>query len=260
MKFVTSQKDIIENVAYLQGALSQGNLYAKRLIANGRCFYVVKVGTSYEFYPSRFIGYFEMTIEKHKQYKNSLDGTETNPALIKIIKPQPSIDLDIDKIDSLYKDFCRNVLQVEPSKHKRTFWISDSIPEISSVSFERTEEIITTHYEGEKVEFSVLKGKRVPQAVKQAKTLFKDKHEGRVFCECCEFDFEKTYGAHGRDFIEAHHINPIGKRVDAEETKAKDFVMLCSNCHRMIHAKKDMLTVDALRDIIKKQRRLLSKK
>lgn len=56
-------------------------------------------------------------------------------------------------------------------------------------------------------------------------------------CRCCGFDFEKTYGELGSQYIEAHHVSPVSNHF--EEDRAldleKDFVVLCANCHRMIH-------------------------
>lgn len=56
-------------------------------------------------------------------------------------------------------------------------------------------------------------------------------------CKACGFDFEHTYGGIGREFIEAHHLTPLwelkGQRLTLDPKK--DFVVLCSNCHRMIH-------------------------
>jgi len=56
-------------------------------------------------------------------------------------------------------------------------------------------------------------------------------------CKACGFDFEATYGAIGKDFIEAHHLTPIAQfkgQVVALDPRA-DFTVLCANCHRMIH-------------------------
>lgn len=50
-------------------------------------------------------------------------------------------------------------------------------------------------------------------------------------------DFEEKYGDVGKNYIEAHHLKPLaslkGKKVAMDP--AKDFPVLCSNCHRMIH-------------------------
>jgi len=56
-------------------------------------------------------------------------------------------------------------------------------------------------------------------------------------CKLCSFNYEKVYGEIGRGFIEAHHLTPIselkGKKLLLDP--AKDFTVLCANCHRMIH-------------------------
>jgi len=56
-------------------------------------------------------------------------------------------------------------------------------------------------------------------------------------CRACGFNFEQAYGTIGKDFIEAHHLTPISElRGDSVQLDAKrDFSVLCSNCHRMIH-------------------------
>lgn len=80
----------------------------------------------------------------------------------------------------------------------------------------------------------------------------------RILCAVCDFDFESVYGEHGVGFIEIHHTKPIfsyeGDDTQKKlKTALKDVVPLCSNCHRMIHRKRDrMLTVDELREIIAK--------
>lgn len=74
------------------------------------------------------------------------------------------------------------------------------------------------------------------------------KRKGYV-CECCGFDFEKVYGDIGKNYIEAHHKQPIhqlkGKviKLDAE----KDFIVLCSNCHKMIHRLDDPSDLEKLK-------------
>lgn len=75
---------------------------------------------------------------------------------------------------------------------------------------------------------------------------------GRLYCEVCGFDFEKVYGELGNNFIEAHHIKPVSQMSDNEKTSIEDIVMVCSNCHSMIHRKKPWLTFENIKDIIKK--------
>ncbi|MEA2118122.1 HNH endonuclease [Halovibrio sp. HP20-50] len=58
------------------------------------------------------------------------------------------------------------------------------------------------------------------------------------------------YGTHGEGFIECHHIQPL-YTLDAEsKTKISDLALLCSNCHRMVHAKRPWLSVDQLQELL----------
>lgn len=62
-------------------------------------------------------------------------------------------------------------------------------------------------------------------------------------CNICGFDFEKVYGELGKDYIEVHHITPLGKLSTAEGYEGtdpqKDLIPICSNCHSMIHRRKE---------------------
>lgn len=89
---------------------------------------------------------------------------------------------------------------------------------------------------------------------------FKKKNENRLFCVVCGFDFSSTYGEYGKDYIEIHHTEPIhlsdmrGTKTTVSEALNK-VVLLCSNCHSMIHRKKGrMLSVKNLKQIVKKTR------
>ena len=70
--------------------------------------------------------------------------------------------------------------------------------------------------------------------------------KGYLSCEICSFKFETLYGDRGKDFIECHHIIPLSELEPATLTKLEDLALLCSNCHRMIHKKKDT-SLDDLR-------------
>ena len=60
-------------------------------------------------------------------------------------------------------------------------------------------------------------------------------------CQVCDFDFELTYGKWGKEFAEVHHIKPLSELngVKYETDPRTDLAVLCSNCHRMIHRKKN---------------------
>jgi HNH endonuclease len=68
-------------------------------------------------------------------------------------------------------------------------------------------------------------------------------------CRACGFDFGHVYGERGAGFIEVHHLRPVSnlkkkRKIDPK----KDMTVLCSNCHRMIHRRKDnVLSVEDLK-------------
>ena len=98
---------------------------------------------------------------------------------------------------------------------------------------------------------SHLQRERNVKLIELSKKKFIEKH-GRLYCEVCGFDFEATYGELGNNFIEAHHIKPVSQMTENEKTSIDDIVMVCSNCHSMIHRKKPWLTIDKLKTIIGK--------
>lgn len=78
-----------------------------------------------------------------------------------------------------------------------------------------------------------------------------------VKCAVCGFDFEKTYGEIGRDFIEVHHKKPLSSYIEEIEIDPQnDLVCLCSNCHSMIHRKQNkILTVEELREFYQQKQK-----
>lgn len=71
-------------------------------------------------------------------------------------------------------------------------------------------------------------------------------------CKACAMNFREMYGEIGEDFIEAHHLTPLSK-IEKEKVLLdvrKDFIVLCSNCHSMIHRLKDPSNIDLLIQII----------
>lgn len=83
-------------------------------------------------------------------------------------------------------------------------------------------------------------------ARKRARVL---RETGRLACEVCSFDFKAFYGEHGQGFAEVHHTRPLGTRAEAEPTTLEELVILCSNCHRMIH-RRGLIGVQELRAIV----------
>lgn len=79
---------------------------------------------------------------------------------------------------------------------------------------------------------------------------------GNIACETCGFDFEVVYGTLGENFIHVHHVVPLYFSGVVEST-LDDLILLCANCHQMIHrSRPDWLTPGALRSLINEQRAL----
>lgn len=69
-------------------------------------------------------------------------------------------------------------------------------------------------------------------------------------CLGCGMNFKTKYGKWGEGFIHVHHKKPVstGKQ---KVSAARDLVVVCPNCHWMIHrVKKQVLTIDELRNLI----------
>ncbi len=117
----------------------------------------------------------------------------------------------------------------------------------------------------EQIEFqptglSVLEGKiyyrihrtreRDSNIVKKAKAEFLKKH-GCYFCEICKLKLEEKYGDLASGFIEAHHIKPVNKMKLGDKTSVDDLMMLCPNCHRILHRGDPEVNLEKMKNLFK---------
>jgi len=72
-----------------------------------------------------------------------------------------------------------------------------------------------------------------------------------TICEACGTSFADKYGELGEGYIEAHHLRPISTldRGKVELDPERDFAVLCSNCHRMIHRSEFVHDIRLFREI-----------
>jgi 5-methylcytosine-specific restriction protein A len=68
-------------------------------------------------------------------------------------------------------------------------------------------------------------------------------------CMACGFNFGRVFGKWGEGYAEFHHLVALGKSLEPRETDpASDLAILCANCHRMAHRRRDLvLDLDELR-------------
>lgn len=73
---------------------------------------------------------------------------------------------------------------------------------------------------------------------------------GKLYCDCCNFEFTNFYGNHfGTSCIEIHHIKPLFMYEDDDmvhtiEQCLPNLIPVCPNCHRVIH--KNYIGIDSL--------------
>lgn len=91
---------------------------------------------------------------------------------------------------------------------------------------------------------------RNPKLVKQVKNNVLKKY-GKLFCFACYFDFAEKYGEAGKGLIDVHHTKPIHTLGEHSKTKIEDLVLLCPNCHRVVHAKRPWLSLDELISLVR---------
>lgn len=73
---------------------------------------------------------------------------------------------------------------------------------------------------------------------------------GKLYCDCCNFEFDDFYGKHyGDSCIEIHHLKPLFMYEDEDmvrtiEQSLKNLIPVCPNCHRVIH--RNHISIDGI--------------
>ncbi|MEA3234097.1 HNH endonuclease [Pseudomonas mosselii] len=70
---------------------------------------------------------------------------------------------------------------------------------------------------------------------------------GKLECEVCGFNFLSQYGEVGEGLIDVHHVKPVHTLRPGERTHLNDLVLLCANCHRVVHSSRRWLDLEQLR-------------
>jgi 5-methylcytosine-specific restriction protein A len=118
-------------------------------------------------------------------------------------------------------------------------------PSSNHVIYNEMEEDMYEANEGKLVTRVHFARERDPKVVKLKKESVL-KQNGKLCCEACGFDFQKVYGDRGKDFIECHHENPLALTLGVSKTTINDLILLCSNCHRIVHRNKPWLKFEQL--------------
>jgi predicted restriction endonuclease len=116
------------------------------------------------------------------------------------------------------------------------------------------EDFATEYPEGRQLYVRHRKLERNAKVAKAAKNK-RLKQTGDLRCDVCGFSFKKRYGPLGAGFIEAHHTVPISQFKGQKITRVEDIALVCSNCHRMLHKGNPLLSIAALRKLLKSSRK-----
>lgn len=123
----------------------------------------------------------------------------------------------------------------------------------NSIEFEKSESItpnISCYVEGGRKVYYTSKYERKSKCRQQAIRIHGCK------CVLCGFDFQLVYGDLGVGYIEVHHKKPLySLEEEVEVNPETDLAPVCSNCHRMLHRRRDrIITIEELKNIINVQR------
>jgi hypothetical protein len=92
----------------------------------------------------------------------------------------------------------------------------------------------------------------------QARDYWREKLDG-LRCLACRFSFERRYGALGADFVEMHHLVPLGSSRRRQDNDVRKLVPLCANCHRIVHIRpKEALSMATLKRLLAANSRMYS--
>lgn len=185
--------------------------------------------------------------EARIKYKTiCIKGDETSPLKLRFIAK-----LVDDRLTLKYlKD--NHMVKANIQGHPGSAGNPDLFEHINYVSEQKENpEVVstTTSADGKQVHYYTTRYERNPGNRQAAITIHGCK------CMICGFDFEKTYGALGKDFIEVHHVKPLCSLDEAVAPNPDtDLICVCSNCHRMLHRKRnEVLTPGQLKRLLKKE-------
>lgn len=247
MGLIKNLKQLKRNIRNVEKYLTVGTDEEKTemcgLIKRGTCFVAYRINDEVRFAPSRFLGY--VYNELHKHDPTQTDGRETNIAINTILGEKAAPEIVLER---KYLAYCMR-LNIQPNRSgaygvQRKYWTL----ELQHDLFDNDEsgDVFT---EGELIERTHIARERNSQVIQIAKNKFKRKN-GKLFCEACGFDFEAKYGKLGRDVIEAHHTIAVSDMLPGHKTSPKDIVLLCANCHLMVHKRRPWLRMDQLHKLL----------
>lgn len=165
--------------------------------------------------------------------KGMQNGSKMDKLLFDYFQPRLS---ELNVVARKIREMAANIVVAEKIRH-----LEDETLEAISV------------WEGQSIYKMHKVAERDRRIVEQKKRQIKSKL-GKLNCEVCDFNFSEAYGELGEGFIECHHKMPLAELKISVRTRLDDLALVCSNCHRMIHRRIGLLSVEDLKQIYRRQR------
>lgn len=239
------EKNFIE---FNYGLDNKDHLAVKRLSRFSRWYYHPGFGL---FAPQRFLGYFGTTQDNYDGWSSG-NESKTLPTYFEFAGTEVW-DTLYEKLSLFAK---KNGFKLNfstciyvPKQEVLEKFILDEIHDFDSDTTMLESELANeeTAYEGNGERILISRFERDPRLRKLAIV-----YHGLV-CMVCGFNFENFYGIEGRGYIDVHHLTPLSKiRNTHLVNPIKDMVVVCANCHRMLHRHSNtIISIDDLRKLIK---------
>lgn len=92
-------------------------------------------------------------------------------------------------------------------------------------------------FEGKTQRYFILHRRREAHLREAKIQKIKQINNGKLRCQVpgCGFDFEAAYGSVGEGYAQVHHLKPLAKSGESNLTTLNDLMVVCANCHAIIH-------------------------
>ena len=246
MRIVESWPEIVDNLRQFSYVTEGMNTDVnKRLSQFFHWYYFPK---SDSFVPSKFLGYHNMTVGG---YRGAGSGGTTQKALAPFFIKLPKESKQFTSLFAKLENYLASLdKHVSAKVTAGTGGIYVPRPDYADIGDEYPQELFNqvsddiASADDESEDSSATEGGKKTRLTsyyeRDPKLRTKAVNYHGTKCMVCKFDFHATYGAHGLNFIEVHHIKPLHSLDGESEIDYRtDMAVLCANCHRMIHRKRD---------------------
>jgi 5-methylcytosine-specific restriction enzyme A len=192
----------------------------------------------------------------HWDEEKSSVGETTNYVEIKydtLLNPDAEAILSRDllimpPLSEMHWDTQMSGVQIPDNVAKELEILWESFTNSASFTFpEEVEQAQSEIFEGAVKRVSVNAYERSPEARRKC-----IEHYG-VTCKICGFNFEKTYGKAGKDFIHVHHLKQMSEIGETYQIDPiQDLRPVCPNCHAIIHKRTPSYTIEEVKVFLKR--------